>query len=155
MSKQKRLLAAFALSIATASVSIATNVSPVDTIKARQSNLKDIGGAFKAIRDQLRLSTPNLPAIKLAAQQIKDLAADQVHWFPKGSGPEAGVKTAAKPDIWTDAKGFADALNKFSLEAPKLAVFAEANDIDGLKTQVTTVSQACKGCHDKYRVPEE
>ena len=130
-------------------------VTPQDAIKARQSNLKDIGGAFKAIRDQLRLSTPNMPTITQAAQQIKDLAADQAHWFHKGSGPEAGIKTAAKTEIWTDAQGFADALNKFSIEAPKLSNFAEANDLSALRAQVATVGQACKGCHDKYRVPEE
>jgi cytochrome c556 len=129
--------------------------TPQDAIRARQSNLKDIGGAFKAIRDQLRVSTPNMTTIKQAAQQIKDLAADQAHWFPKGSGPEAGVKTAAKQEIWSDAKGFAEALDRFSIEAPKLATFAEANDVAALRSQVTTVGQACKGCHDKYRVPEE
>jgi cytochrome c556 len=129
--------------------------TPRDAIMARQSNLKDIGGAFKAIRDQLRLSTPNLPAIKQAAQQIKDLAADQSHWFPKGSGPEAGIKTAAKPEIWSDAKGFAEALDRFAIEAPKLSSFAEAGDLAGLRSQVATVGQVCKGCHDKYRVPEE
>jgi cytochrome c556 len=141
--------------VSVASVARAANPSPEDTIKARQSNLKDIGGAFKAVRDQLRLSTPNMPAIKQAAQQIKDLAADQVHWFPKGTGPETGVKTAAKPEIWSDPQGFSEVLNKFSVEAPKLSAYAEANDLAGLKAQVLTVGQACKGCHDKYRVPQD
>lgn len=149
---RKTFLTLLAVSTATMAVAATT---PQDAIKARQSNLKDIGGAFKAIRDQLRLSTPNMPAIKQAAQQIKDLAADQAHWFPKGSGPEAGIKTAAKPEIWMDARGFAEALEKFSVEAPKLSAYAEANDITALRSQVATVGQACKGCHDKYRVPEE
>jgi cytochrome c556 len=152
MSKRKVFIAlAIVASVAT---SLAAT-SPEDIIKARQSNLKDIGGAFKAIRDQLRVSTPNLPTIKQAAEQIKELAADQSHWFPKGSGPEAGIKTAAKPDIWTDSQGFAEALNKLGTEAPKLLEFAEANDLAGLKAQVAKVGQACKGCHDKYRVPED
>ena len=143
------------ISVVSGTVAVAQSISPENVIKARQSNLKDIGGAFKAIRDQLRLSSPNLPAIKQAAQQIKDLAADQVHWFPKGTGPEVGIKTLAKPEIWSDAQGFAAALNKFAVEAPKLSSYAEANDIAGLKAQVATVGAACKGCHDKYRVPEE
>jgi cytochrome c556 len=154
MIKRKVAKKALALVLGALTVTTAFAASPEDTIKARQSNLKDIGGAFKTIRDQLKVSKPNIFAIKDAAQQIKDLAADQVHWFPKGSGPEAGVKTAAKPEIWSDAQGFTDALNKFSVEAPKLVAFAEANDLVGLKTQVATVGQACKGCHDKYRVPE-
>ena len=125
------------------------------TITSRQSNLKDLGGAFKAVRDQLRRSTPNLAEIKQAATQINELAADQKHWFPKGSGPEAGIKTAAKPEIWSDPTGFAAALDKFSTEAPKLLELANANDIEGLKSQVKVVGDACKGCHDKYRVPDD
>jgi cytochrome c556 len=153
MIRQLQLLALLAAAASSAPL-FADNVSPENAIKARQSNLKDIGGAFKTIRDQLRLSTPSMVSIKQAAQQIKDLSADQIHWFPKGTGPETGVKTAAKPEIWSDPKGFAEALNNFSAEAPKLLAFAEANDADGLKAQVVTVGKACKGCHDKYRVPE-
>jgi len=124
-------------------------------ITARQSNLKDLGGAFKTVRDQLRLSKPNLMEIKLAAQQIKDLVNDQGHWFPKGSGPESGIKTDAKPDIWTDPAGFAAAQKNLATEAPKLLELASVQDLAGLKAQVTVVGQACKGCHDKYRVPRD
>jgi cytochrome c556 len=125
------------------------------TITNRQSNLKDLGGAFKTVRDQLKRSTPNMAEIKQAAQQINDLSADQKHWFPKGSGPEAGIKTAAKPEIWSDATGFAAALDTFSIEAPKLLVLANANDVEGLKSQAKIVGDACKDCHDKFRVPDE
>jgi cytochrome c556 len=125
------------------------------TITNRQSNLKDLGGAFKTVRDQLKRSTPNIAEIKQAAQQISDLAADQRHWFPQGSGPEAGIKTAAKPEIWSDASGFAAALDRFSSEAPKLLQLASANDLDGLKAQAKVVGDTCKGCHDKYRVPDD
>ena len=31
-----------------------------------------------------------------------------VNWFPKGTGPEAGVKTAALPDIWKNKPDFND-----------------------------------------------
>jgi cytochrome c556 len=125
------------------------------TITNRQSNLKDLGGAFKAVRDQLKRSTPNIAEIKQAAQQISDLAADQRHWFPKGSGPEAGIKTAAKPEIWSDTTGFAAALDRFSAEAPKLLQLANASDLEGLKAQAKVVGDTCKGCHDKYRVPDD
>jgi len=125
------------------------------TITNRQSNLKDLGGAFKTVRDQLKRSTPNMAEIKQAAQQINDLSADQGRWFPKGSGPEAGVKTAAKPEVWTDPTGFAAALEKFSAEAPKLLTLANANDLEALKNQAKLVGEACKGCHDKYRVPDD
>lgn len=149
-----RLLTA-SLSLAIfASLAVAEN-SVQQIIAARQSNLKDLGGAFKTVRDQLRLSKPNMMEIKLAAQQISELVGDQGHWFPKGSGPESGVKTDAKPEIWSDPAGFAAAQKTLAAEAPKLLSLATAQDVAGLKAQVSVVGQACKGCHDKYRVPRE
>jgi cytochrome c556 len=133
----------------------AEGVSPKQAIEARQSNLKDLGGAFKTVRDQLRISSPNIQEIKLAAQQIKDLVGDQDHWFPKGTGPEAGFKTDAKPEIWSDPAGFAKARKELAEQAPKLLTFADANDLAGLRSHVPVVAQSCKGCHDKYRVPKD
>lgn len=130
-------------------------LSPQQAVAARQSNLKDLGGAFKTIRDQLRISKPNVSEIKLAAKQIKDLVDDQQHWFPKGTGPESGVETDAKPEIWTDPAGFAAAQKAFAEQAPKLLTLATAEDLAGLKSQVPLVGQTCKGCHDKYRVPQD
>jgi cytochrome c556 len=146
---------AVALTTLVIHTTFAADMSPETIIKARQSNLKDMGGAFKTIRDQLRISKTNMNEVKLAAKQMSDLAQDQNHWFPKGTGPETGIKTAAKTEIWTDAAGFAKVLDKFSVEAPKLLTLANANDIDGLKAQVLVVGQVCKACHDTYRVPEK
>jgi cytochrome c556 len=136
-------------------LAMAATMTPRQAVEARQSNFKDMGGAFKAIRDQLRRGTPDVVAIQQAAQQMKDYADQQHTWFQKGSGPEAGVKTDAKPEIWSDVAGFAQVQKVFAAEAPKLLTLANANDIDGLKAQVLVVGKACKGCHDKYRVPEE
>ena len=143
-----------AASIAVVALAAESGVTPQQAIEARQSNLKDLGGAFKTVRDQLRISSPNLQEIKLAAQQIKDLVADQDHWFPKGTGPESGIKTDAKAEIWTDASGFASAQKELAEQAPKLLTLANANDLPGLRSQVPVVGQTCKGCHDKYRVPK-
>jgi cytochrome c556 len=151
-----RLISTLVVSASVVSAgAIAATMTPRQAVEARQSNFKDMGGAFKAIRDQLRRGTPDLVAIQQAAQQMKDYADQQHAWFPKGSGPEAGVKTDAKKEIWTDAAGFAEVQKAFSAEAPKLLTAANAKDVEGLKAQVLVVGKACKGCHDKYRVPEE
>jgi len=134
---------------------VAATMTPRQAVEARQSNFKDMGGAFKAIRDQLRRGTPDIVAIQQAAQQMKDYADQQHTWFPKGSGPEAGVKTDAKAEIWSDTAGFSEVQKVFAAEAPKLLTAANAKDIDGLKAQVLVVGKTCKGCHDKYRVPDE
>jgi len=133
----------------------ADTMTPRAQIEARQSNFKDLGGAFKTVRDQLRLSKPNLIAIEQAAQSVKEFSEQHANWFPKGTGPEAGFETAAKPEIWSDPQGFADANKRFATEGAKLLVLAQAKDVPGLKTHVQAVGQACKGCHDKYRVPQD
>jgi cytochrome c556 len=124
-------------------------------VDARQHNLKDLGGAFKAVRDQARKPQPDMVQVQQAAEQINQLAADMNRWFPKGSEPSEDVETDAKAEIWQDSKGFTSALTKFQQEAPKLLTLAKANDADGLKKQVTAVGGACKSCHDKYRVPQD
>jgi len=134
---------------------VAEALSPRAQIEARQSNFKDLGGAFKTLRDQLRRSSPDLISIEQAAQSVKELSHDQAVWFPKGTGPETGIKTDAKPEIWSDSAGFVAANKKLAEESAKLYAVALAKDIEGIKANVLVVGQACKGCHDKYRVPRD
>jgi cytochrome c556 len=122
-------------------------------ITARQANFKQLGGAFKTLNDELKAGSPDGAKITAAALTMKNLAAQEATWFPKGSGPEAGVKTAAKPEIWSDAAGFAAAVRNLQSETTKLHQLAAAGDIDGVKGQVRATGGACKACHDKFRVP--
>ncbi|MBC7983538.1 MAG: cytochrome c [Candidatus Obscuribacterales bacterium] len=139
---------------------IATNViaqsnSPADTIRARQQHLKDLGAAFKAIRDQMRVSVPDATLIRTSAADMKKAADAMANWFPKGSGPEVGIKTAAKPEIWSDPADFSAAQKNLVEVLGKFAQTANSGDIDAVKAQIAGVGQACKRCHDKYRVKED
>jgi len=128
----------------------------VDTvIKARQQHLKDMGAAFKTVRDETKKSEPGMAQVKQAAAVIAKAATDIDTWFPQGSGPESKLETDAKAEIWSDPQGFANAAKVLKAEAPKLAQLANANDVAGVKAQVGKTGAACKGCHDKYRVPQD
>jgi cytochrome c556 len=129
----------------------AQKVSPADVIEARQKGFKSLGAASKLIRDELR-ETPDPAKIKTAAVDIQKAAAEIGAWFPAGTGPEAGVKTAAKAEIWSDSQGFASAQDNFVTEARRYAQLAEAGDIAALSEATKALGQTCKGCHDKYRV---
>jgi len=145
-----------ASSIATAAcTAYAIDLTPRQQIEARQSNFKDLGGAFKTIRDQLRLSRPDPIAIEQAAHSVYEMSQAHAMWFPKGTGPESGYETDAKPEIWTDAQGFASANQRFVDAGAKLYSLAQAKNIDGLKQHVPAVGQACKNCHDKFRLPQD
>jgi cytochrome c556 len=120
-------------------------------VLARQAHYKELNAAFRGLNEQLKSETPDKAAIGVGAAKMKALAADLPSWFPKGSGPEAGAKTAAKAEVWTDAEGFAAAATKLQAETAKLAEVAASGDMDAVKAQVRATTGACKICHDKYR----
>jgi cytochrome c556 len=120
-------------------------------VLARQAHYKELNAAFRTINEQLRGDAPDKAALAANAGKMKALAADLPGWFPKGSGPEAGVKTAAKAEIWTDAEGFAAAATKLQADTAKLADAAVGGDLEALKAQARAAGGACKACHDKYR----
>lgn len=149
------LCLSFFMASAYVSVSVAQEMTVEETIEARQHQLRDLGGAFKSVRDQLRQKKPNIYLIQPTIMQIKDMADAQYLWFPNGTGPEAGFETEAKSEIWKDPKGFANAQQEFSEVIPKFVELAYAKDIDGLKKHYPIVGRTCKGCHDKYREEED
>jgi cytochrome c556 len=122
---------------------------------ARHDNFKAQGAAFKAILDELKKDPPDQAVLSTNANKLKATSTALPSWFPKGSGPESGVKTDAKAEVWTDAAGFAAAANRLQVEVSKFQQLAMAGDVAGMKTQSRVVGGSCKNCHDKYRVPEK
>lgn len=131
------------------------SLSPAgQSLSARQAHFKELGATFKAITDELRKAAPDKASAATNAAKLKALAADLPTWFPKGSGPETGLATAARPEIWTDADGFAAAANGFQAEATRLDALSASGDVDAIKAQARVTAGACNSCHDKYRLPE-
>jgi cytochrome c556 len=130
-------------------------MGPGQVVTARQQNFKQLGKAFKAILDELKQPAPDKAVLASNATKMNMLAGLEPNWFPKGSGRESGVKTGAKPEIWSDPAGFAAAVQRLQGETAKLQQIAAAGDPDGLKAQVRATGGACKNCHDKFRVPEK
>ncbi|THD54274.1 cytochrome c [Phenylobacterium sp.] len=118
---------------------------------ARQAHFREQAAGFKAINDELKKDAPDKAVIAANATKIKGTAADLPTWFPKGSGPETGLKTAAKAEIWTDAEGFDKAAAQLQAETVKLEQLAMVGDLDAIKTQARAVGAACGACHAKYR----
>lgn len=129
-------------------------VDAAKVISARIESYKKIGTAFKTINDGLKADKPDTKVIAAQAKIMKDLSAKIPSWFPKGSGPEAGIKTRAKAEIWSDWATFAAASKGLNAESAKLESLAKAGDIEAIKGQVKATGGACKTCHDKFRGPE-
>jgi cytochrome c556 len=121
-------------------------------IKPRQDKLRDMGGALKAITDELKKPKVDWDNVIIPnTQTIKDRSAYLLNWFPKGSGPEAGVKTYALPAIWQKQDDFTKIGKAAQAEAIKLDQVANSRNLDALKTEAVTMGKACKACHDDYR----
>lgn len=122
---------------------------------ARHDNFEKMGGTFKRLNDELRKGDPDKAVLAQSAGQLKTYAGQLPTWFPRGSGQEARPKSEAKANIWSDAAGFTAAASNLQVQTSKLNQLAAAGDVDGLKAQVRATGGACKGCHDKFRVPKE
>jgi cytochrome c556 len=135
----------------------APNVDPaiVDAIKARQANFREMGAASKNIDDTLKAGGALSPPITMAAAQIKSFAEQQKYWFPPGSGPETGVDTAAKPEIWQQAQQFQERQQALVDAATKLTQVASEEQRQAFAEQFRVVGRACKDCHDTFRAPED
>jgi cytochrome c556 len=112
--------------------------------------MKDLGASFKIVRDQLKQSSPDMAAIKLASENIRKSAEAMSTWFPTGSGTESGVKTGAKPEIWNDAATFDSKRSNFYEAARRFKKITESGDIAAISTDVRPLSTTCKGCHDLF-----
>jgi cytochrome c556 len=150
--RRRSAIAGFLASVAIVGVAIAAG--PADIIKTRQQGLKDMGAATKVIRDELK-STLDVEKIKVASAKIQKTADDMANWFPSGSGPEAGVKTAAKAEIWADADGFAVARKALVEQSAKLGDAAKSGDVEAIGASFKGVGKSCGGCHEKFRVKED
>jgi cytochrome c556 len=104
-------------SLARSGIAAPLLAAPADQVRTRVEGLRKLGAAFKAVNDGLRSSQPQTALFHTSAGQIRDASQAMYNWFPAGSGPQRGVKTAAKPEIWTQAARFRQAQDAFAAQA--------------------------------------
>lgn len=121
---------------------------------ARKANYKEIGGAFKTINDELRGGSPDMNSLRPAARDIAQRAQITLRQFPRNSAPGAGIKTRAKPEIWSSQAAFVKIQNDMVAAAKALDAAAAGNNISAMKSARDTLGATCKSCHDRFRVPE-
>jgi cytochrome c556 len=136
-----------------ATASVAAKLSgpqAAQVMHERHEGMENIGKAFKALHREFDSSSPFVPTVKTSAAQIAGLSRQSSHWFPAGSGPEAG-KTGAKPEIWQNWQDFAAKLSLFQRSAQALNAAAADGDMNAAKARYADLGGTCKACHDKYR----
>jgi cytochrome c556 len=121
-------------------------------MKTRHDNYEALGKNMKVLMDNMKAATPDMAAVTAAAAEVKKTADVMGTWFPAGTGPETGIKTGAKANIWTDRSTFDAAVVKLQAEATTLA---GVTDAAGFKAQFPKTGGACKNCHDTFREEEK
>ncbi|SDT87681.1 c-type cytochrome [Halopseudomonas salegens] len=84
-------------------------------------------------------------------QRLVELTDAPWEYFPEPD--DSRQPNAARPSVWSDAAGFADAIERYQQAVAELAVVTaeQGNEPDALLPALTGVQQACRGCHDDYR----
>jgi len=128
-------------------------VADSDPILTRQDLMEDTRDAAKVIGGMLKGEQAFDAEAAMAALEVwKKTASEAGDLFPAGS--ETGHDTEAKSTIWTDRAGFDAKLASFSTEVDA-AIASNPDSLEALKAAAGPVFQACKACHDGYRVEKE
>jgi cytochrome c556 len=123
---------------------------PADIIKGRQGGMMLSGATMGAIKVGIDGNTP-LQNQRFNTRALSTWAHAVPGMFPEGSGPEAGVRTNAKPEIWTDRAGFEAKAADYAAAADRLAELAQGEDAAAFSAQWTVVRASCQSCHDGYK----
>ena len=127
--------------------------APADFVRARIEGYRELGAAFKAVNDGLRGSELQTILIQQSARQIRNAARAQYGWFPVGSDARAGVRTAAKAEIWAQVMPFKAKQDAFAAAADSFARVAATGNATAIRAEARKLGATCKGCHDLYKVP--
>lgn len=148
-------LAALAAACVLAGGAAAAKLDPAAAIQARQAGMKSIGRNFKAINDQMRGGAPDAAVVAASAHELAGLATKVPSFFPAGTGPDSGVKTAVKPDVWSNAADFRAKAQALAVATRNLdAAAKKGGDMAALQPLVAQVGAACKACHTAYKIQD-
>jgi cytochrome c556 len=146
-----RLIAA----VSTAVMATSLAATPADDVRLRVTGLRELGAAFKSATDGLRGGEVQTILVQQAARQIVSTSRQMPRWFPSGSGPQPGLKTAAKPEIWARPAQFRAAQDRFIAQASVFQRAGNNGNADAIRAEARNLGATRKGCHDAFRVPKQ
>lgn len=142
------------LPVILAALAVASSVfADDDPVHQRHELMESVGKAAKPVGQMLRGEAEYDSAALMKSLLVwQDVGGKFGALFPPGS--ETGEGTEAAPAIWEDRAGFEAALAKWQ-DAVDAAIEADPGTLEAAKPVVGPVFQACKGCHDNYRISDE
>ena len=144
------LLAAVILSVSGAALAVDAEAAH----KAREEFYKDMAKNFKGLNEALKSGNPDPDDLKKFSAVIGGKAGKIPALFPAGTGPESGVKTGAKAEIWQKWDEFQKDAGAFDGAAGALNAAAQSGDVATVQKATQAVGEACKTCHETFRQKE-
>jgi len=151
MKRQFRILTIFILAGGLLSAPVLAGAA--DKVRVRIAGFRQLGAAYKGVSDGLRSN--DLARVRAASGQIGGASRTIYSWFPRGSGPQPGVKTAARAEIWSSAGDFRDAADAFARQAQAFQRVTAGGDLNAIKAESRKLGATCKGCHDSFRAASD
>jgi cytochrome c556 len=124
-----------------------------DLVKERQTCMKAQAAAMGVFVPVMKGEKPFDAALHKATFETMDKACENwTKFFSAEAQKPESVESWAKPEIWTDAKGFEAVSTKAYAGHEKLKA---ATDEASFKTAFAEFGAGCKGCHESFRKPKE
>jgi cytochrome c556 len=120
-----------------------------DPIAQRKATMKGVGAATAAGNRMIKGEAPFDLAKAKEILTTYAGAADRMHtFFPENS--KTGGETTAAPRIWESQAEFRKRFDDWAAEIKKAS--AQTKDFDTFKEAFGTVTKACGGCHETFRI---
>lgn len=133
----------------TVATATATTVDPNMTPEQHKEAREKIMKAWKHTNQTIGAMVKDPSKFDAATVKTEAAALNQNPWV---HFPDTAKGGEARDDIWTDAAGFQQQVDKFKAAATALNTAAgTATSVDGIKAQFSEVGASCKSCHDKYK----
>ena len=146
----KRVIAAAVVGLGCLAGAAGAQAPAADVIKGRQAAMMLSGVALGSIKGAI--DAGQAPASqRFNTRALARWAHAVPGMFPAGSGPEAGVRTNAKAEIWTDRAGFEARAADYAAAADRRAESAGGEDAAAFSEAWAAVRQTCQACHDGYK----
>jgi len=127
-------------------------VKPEVLVKQRQAAMTLQGKYLGPIGAMMKGAVPyNADVVALNATFLENLARMPWDGFQPST---SGVKSAAKPEVYSDMAKFRAAADTLEAETVKLGTAARAKNEAGVRASFGGVAKACGNCHDSFRVKQ-
>lgn len=130
-------------------IGITTAFAQSNVIETRRNTMKGVGAAT---RTGTQMSKGDIPFDAAKAKEVLAVyakAAETMHsYFPDNS--KTGGETTASPKIWESQAEFRKRFDDWGADIKKVS--ASTDDLASFRTAFGTVTQACNGCHESFRV---